>query len=188
MKSMTALLSVGAPPGLLANGSWAIRCSPDSVQVGTTCVDLYEASLWQIPAGNVALIKKVQKGRATPADLTAGGATQVGCTSSPFFQAAIPGTFPVTGNWTAPVYAASIPGVLPSTCVTWFQAEQACALSTKRLLTNEEWQRAAAGTPDPNVDDGTTLCNILATGAPSFTGSRSACVSGWGTFDMIGNV
>ncbi len=63
-----------------------------------------------------------------------------------------------------------------------------CALSGKRLITNQEWQRAAAGTPDSGVDDGSTLCNISATGNPSNTGSRSACVSKWGAFDMVGNV
>jgi hypothetical protein len=31
---------------------------------------------------------------------------------------------------------------------SWFQAEQACALSGKRLPTNREWQRAASGTPN----------------------------------------
>jgi hypothetical protein len=40
----------------VALGLWAIpvhaatlRCSPDSVKVGTVCVDKYEASVWQIP-------------------------------------------------------------------------------------------------------------------------------------------
>ena len=56
-------------------------------------------------------------------------------------------------------YAVSVAGVLPSTCLTWFQAEQACRLSGKRLITNQEWQAAAAGTPDPDdADDGTTTC------------------------------
>jgi formylglycine-generating enzyme required for sulfatase activity len=163
---------------------FAVTCSPDSVQVGPTCVDIYEASLWSIPATNARLVDAVQKGKATLADLTAGGATQVGCA---FQHAPIPSTFPITGNWTAPIYAASIPGTLPSACVTWFQAQQACALSMKRLLTNEEWQRAAAGTPDSGVDDGATLCNIAGTG-PTNTGSRSACVSNWNTYDMVGNV
>ena len=26
-----------------------LRCPPDSVKVGNTCVDTYEASLWSIP-------------------------------------------------------------------------------------------------------------------------------------------
>ena len=62
-----------------------------------------------------------------------------------------PANFPSTGNWTpvlgsnppSPgVYAVSIPGVHPSACTTWFQANQACRLSGKRLVRNDEWQAA----------------------------------------------
>ena len=106
-------------------------------------------------------------------------------------------TLPASGQWTpvlgssppSPgVYAVSIPGVLPSTCTTWFQAAQACRVSGKRLATNLEWQDAAAGTPDPGTDNGTTDCNISAAGNPVNTGSRSNCKSSWGVFDMVGNV
>ncbi|HEV7735288.1 MAG TPA: SUMF1/EgtB/PvdO family nonheme iron enzyme [Candidatus Binatia bacterium] len=164
-------------------------CPPDAVLVGTACIDRFESSLWQVPAAAAAVLTAVRNGTVTQSDLTATGATQVGCTDVSFGHAAIPATFPASGNWTEPIYAVSIVGVLPSACVTWFQAEQACALSNKRLATNQEWQRAAAGTPDSGVDDGATLCNIVSvTGSPSSTGSRSACVSSWGTFDMVGNV
>jgi formylglycine-generating enzyme required for sulfatase activity len=78
--------------------------------------------------------------------------------------------------------------VLPSTCTTQFQAAQACRLSGKRLLTNNEWQDAASGTPDSGVDDGATLCDIGPGGDPSPTGSRASCVSKWGASDMVGNV
>jgi len=36
-----------------------LRCPPDSVKVGNTCVDTYEASLWQIDPANVTLVRKV---------------------------------------------------------------------------------------------------------------------------------
>jgi hypothetical protein len=114
------------------------NCPPDAARVGTTCIDKYEASVWEIPdptGVNRPLVIKVQKGRATLADLTAGGATQLGC---PFVHTMYPPSFPDDGNWTAPVYAVSVPGVKPSMCITWFQAEQACALSNKRLPTNQE--------------------------------------------------
>jgi formylglycine-generating enzyme required for sulfatase activity len=82
----------------------------------------------------------------------------------------------------------SIPGVPPNSCVTWFQANQACLLSGKRLLTNREWQGAAAGTPDPGVaDDGSTTC-VTNSAGPADTGSRASCRSVWGAFDMVGNV
>jgi formylglycine-generating enzyme required for sulfatase activity len=149
-------------------------------------VDKYEASVWQIPAANQALLQRVQSGTATLADLNAAGATQINGSSS-CNAGQFPATFDATGNWTSPLYAVSIPGVKPTECVTWFQAEQACALSGKRLLTNQEWQRAAAGTPDPGTDDGSTDCNVASAGASVATGSRSNCVSSWGIFDMVGN-
>ena len=171
----------------LVAAGWAqagtLKCPPDSVKVGNVCIDTYEASVWQIPPSNTALVKLVQAGKATLAALTAGGATELGCI--PGSQTPYPASFSVNGNWTAPVYAASVPGVLPSTCISWFQAEQACALSNKRLVTNQEWQRAAAGTPDDAAS-----CNISNSVAPlpNATGSAPACVSKWGTFDMVGNV
>jgi formylglycine-generating enzyme required for sulfatase activity len=158
-------------------------------------VDTYEASVWQVPPSNTALVTKVQTGTVTLADLTGGGATQLGPSSS--CTPGWPANFPRGGNWTAVlgsnppspgVYAVSIPGVHPTTCIDWFQAAQACALSGKRLLRNEEWQRAASGTPDPGTDNGTTDCNITTVGAAVNTGSRSNCKSNWGAFDMVGNV
>jgi formylglycine-generating enzyme required for sulfatase activity len=157
----------------------SVGCAPDAVRVGPVCVDRYEGSTWQIPAANKTLIRRVQQGKATLAALQAGGATQLGCNPS---LAPYPATFPDSGNWTEPVYATSVAGVLPSTCISWFQAEQACALSGKRLLTNQEWQRAAAGTPED-----ASSCNTNSAG-PTPTGSLPDCVSRWGAFDMVGNV
>jgi formylglycine-generating enzyme required for sulfatase activity len=163
-----------------------LRCPPDSVNVGDVCIDTYEASIWQIPPSNALLVKRVQAGKAGLADLISGGATQLSpaSTCSPAF----PTTFEATGNWTSPLFAVSVAGVVPTSCVTWFQAEQACALSGKRLLTNQEWQRAAAGTPDPGTDDGGTDCNVGGLSVPLETGSRAKCKSNWGAFDMVGNV
>jgi hypothetical protein len=76
----------------------SLGCSPDAVRVGTACVDRYEASAWQIPAGATDVIAKVQAGTATVADLTGAGAVQLGCTGAPFNHTAYPGTFPTTGN------------------------------------------------------------------------------------------
>lgn len=109
-----------------------------------------------------------------------------------------PANFPANGQWTPAagftppspgVFAVSIPSVHPTACITWFQAEQACAASGKRLLTNQEWQRAAAGTPEGAAgDDGTTQCNTITASDAVNTGSRSACVSSYGVLDMVGNV
>lgn len=136
------------------------------VKVGPLCVDKYEASVWSNSDGT---------------------GTQYGHTAAPFNLTAYPGAFPPSGNWTTAVYAVSKAGVLPSTDLTWFQAQQACALSGKRLLTNAEWQMAASGTPDPGTDNLTTDCAV-SSADPANTGSRSACVSNWGANDMVGNV
>jgi hypothetical protein len=125
------------------------------VKVGPLCVDKYEASVWSVFDGT---------------------GTQYGAATDNY-----PGTFPDTGNWTTQAFAVSKAGVLPSASLTWFQAQQACALSEKRLLTNAEWQMAAANTPD------STSCNV-SSGAVANTGSFASCVSNRGVNDMVGNV
>jgi hypothetical protein len=168
-----------------------LRCPPDSVKAGNVCIDAYEASVWQVPASNPGLVRKIQRGTVTLADLRNGGAAQLSpAEANPAVHCTpgFPPTFDATGNWTSPLFAVSVAGVVPTGCVTWFQAEQACALAGKRLLTNQEWQRAAAGTPDPGTDDGDSDCNIFGLGRPVATGSRARCRSNWGAFDMVGNV
>ncbi|HMO78321.1 MAG TPA: SUMF1/EgtB/PvdO family nonheme iron enzyme [Candidatus Paceibacterota bacterium] len=77
--------------------------------------------------------------------------------------------------------AISVPEVKPWTYVAKPQAEQLCAKSGKRLPTPTEWYLGSLGTPD-NV----THCNLA--GSLALTGSLSACRSGIGSYDMIGNV
>jgi formylglycine-generating enzyme required for sulfatase activity len=129
------------------------------VRVGNVCVDVYEASVWSTPTGGT------QYGV---------GAPDYPCDRN--------------GNDCANVFARSVPGVQPSVWATWFQAQQACANVGKRLLTNAEWQLAAAGTPDPGVaGNGTATCNTSTTG-PTGTGSTGDCVSRAGVRDTVGNV
>jgi formylglycine-generating enzyme required for sulfatase activity len=79
--------------------------------------------------------------------------------------------------------------VTPSRDMTWFQAVAACENSRKRLPSNAEWQAAVIGTPDPGSDNGTTDCNTSTiTANVTETGSRRACVSARGAFDMVGNL
>jgi hypothetical protein len=176
------------------------KCPLDSVKVGDGCVGIYEASVWQIPdptGANKVLVRAIEKGKVTLGALTAASAVQLGCIGAPYNHANFPANFPPEGNWTplpgsSPptpgVYAVSIPGVLPTGCITQFRAAQACALSGRHLIRNDEWQRAAAGTPDPGAaDDGSTTCTTDSPG-PTLTGSRTACVSSWGVHDMVGNV
>jgi formylglycine-generating enzyme required for sulfatase activity len=107
-----------------------------------------------------------------------------------------PPGFPDDGNWSEPVHACSVRGSLPSGSVTWFQAQQACALAGKRLCTNAEWQAAVAGTVDPGGDNPTVdgACNTAQAGprgtahAGGTPGGTGSCVSRWGAEDMIGNL
>jgi formylglycine-generating enzyme required for sulfatase activity len=137
-------------------------CPSDSVRVGPVCVDTYEASVWSGPAGG----------------------TQYGATSDDY-------PCDDNGNDCTNIYARSVAGVLPSANITWFQAAAACRNAGKRLLSNQEWQMAALGSPQPTpgVDNGTTDCNTDSVLAAVPTGARSGCFSTVsGAFDMVGNV
>jgi len=161
-------------------------CPPDAVIAGNGCVDKYKASLWGIPPSETVTIQKVKDGTATLADLTAAGATQYGCAAMGL--EIFPPTFPLNGDYTEPLYAASIPGVLPSGCLSLPQSIAACKLSDKHILTNREYIAAAAGTPSYQGDDGATSCNTAYLYEPTVVGSRSACVSTAGAYDMVGNL
>jgi formylglycine-generating enzyme required for sulfatase activity len=162
------------------------KCGPDAVVAGTVCLDRYEASVWRVPnptTTNASLVRKIQLGRATRADLTAGGATQLGTASDDYAPCTNNGQ-----NCADDIYAVSLPSEIPSTDITWFQAQEACANSGKRLPTNAEWQVGANGTPDPGPDNGTTDCNTKSDGSASLTGARGSCVSARGAFDVVGNL
>jgi formylglycine-generating enzyme required for sulfatase activity len=131
---------------------------------------------------NAILVRKIQLGRATEVDLTAGGATQLGSESDDYAPCTDNGQ-----NCADDIYAVSLPSQIPSAFVTWFQAQEACANAGKRLPTSAEWQVGANATPDPGPDNGTTDCNTD-TALVSRTGARSGCVSARGAFDMVGNL
>ena len=172
---------------LAVSGAEATACPPDSVQSGDTCMDKYEASVWEIPnvPANKSLIGRVKAGRATLATLTsptaiADGVVQRGVSSDDY-------PCDDDGNDCTTIYAVSIPGVTPSRFNTWFQAAAAARNAGKRLSSNAEWQAAALGTPDPGPSPGAADCNTNSAG-PSLTGARANCVSGVGAFDMVGNL
>ena len=165
------LLIVGL--GLAAPAAEA-ACPPDSVQSGTACIDKYEASVWLIPSAETKLVKKIQEGKATLADLQAGG-FQRGLTDGDLLPECS-----VTGAGCTNVYAVSIAGVTPAAFINWFQAAAAARNSRKRLPTNQEWQVAALGTPSAS-------CNV-SSGLVANTGSTAGCVSDVGAFDMVGNL
>lgn len=144
----------------------------EMVKVGDQWVDRYEASVWF-------------NDDCTPPDY--GGLRDNWGT--------VAGTFPVNGTFTRPLYACSLQGVTPSRWLTWFQAQAACRAAGKHLITNAEWQTAAAGTHDPGASPAERgTCLTLSVG-PRATGNAGAapagtdsCISFWGVEDMVGNV
>jgi len=154
-------------------------------------MDKYEASVWHVPPGQTTLITKIRFGTATLVNLTsaeamAAGVVQLGLATGDLAANGCP----ATGNGCVDVYAVSIRGATPAAFISWFQAAAAGRNSFKRLPTNQEWQVAALGTPDTGgADNGSTTCNTdnLVPGVAR-TGSRSACISNVGAFDMVGNV
>lgn len=144
------------------------------VRVGPVCVDKYEASVWSEPTGGT---QYTDVAGSEPCNENGND-----CSKNDTQGKSNPNA----------IYARSVAGELPSSNITWFQAQQACANVGKRLLTNAEWQMAAAGTPDPGAgsdDDGATTCATSDITSPYLveSGSRSACVSNWQVNDMIGN-
>ena len=150
-----------------------LPCSPDSVRVGSACIDRYEASLWR--TSNNVVVAKIRLGTVTLADLTAAGAVQLGLTPGDLNAVGCENS----GYGCTGIYAASLRGVIPAGYLSWFQAIAAARNSLKRLPTNIEWQAAALGTPDGYP------C-ITSAGGRGLTGTPG-CVSDVGAFDMVGN-
>ena len=186
--ALAALGLLASATGAAGPPSGPLRtCPADAVVSGAGCIDKYEASVWRVPNStttNRALVARIQQGRAAAVDLAAGGATQLGVGHNDnYAPCADSGQ-----NCVDDIFAVSLPGVQPSANITWFQAQAACESSGKRLPSNAEWQAAVTGTPDPGSDDGTADCNTASAFAAIPAGSRSACKSAHGAFDMVGNL
>lgn len=192
---MRRTLSTWTGP-LVALGLWLLAspaaahhktCPKNAVKAGDLCFDTYEASVWQVPDPNGAnkkLAKRIRAGKVIdPFELAEAGAVPRGVAGDDY------GFCSDHGLNCVELFAVSLEGVTPSSHLTWFQAQQACANAGKRLPTAAEWQQAVAGTPDTGSDDGVHDCH---TDSGFFiampTGSRAACVSAFGTYDMVGNL
>ena len=170
------------------------RGADEMVKVGDFWVDRYEGVVV-----NAAFYDSGQCDGVCTEGTTCFGATGGAAPTDNY-----PSTFPHNGNVTSKdnlLYACSVRGVTPSRLMTWFQAAQACAASGKHLITNAEWQTAAAGTFDPGVWDGSAggvaKCNTNAAAhpGPRLTGSAGttpagsdSCISVHGAEDMVGNL
>jgi formylglycine-generating enzyme required for sulfatase activity len=182
---MTMALGFGLLMGMTPPAQAARTCGPDAVPAGAVCLDRYEESVWRVPnptTTNASLVAKIQLGTAIQADLTAAGATQLGTVVDDYAPCTVNGQ-----SCADDIYAVSLALVIPAANITWFQAQEACANSGKRLPTSAEWQIGATGTPDAGPDNQTTNCNSN-TGSVTLTGTRKDCESARGAFDMIGNL
>lgn len=188
------LLSVSLAIGILQlvapvareRGFAARRCGPHEVDAGTVCMDTFEASVWRVPdpdTTNALLVRSIRLGTARREALVAAGATQLGTAADDYEPCTDNGQ-----NCAGDIFAVSLPSETPSAFVSWFQAQEACANSGRRLPTSAEWQVAVSGTPDPLGDDGRTDCNVATDTGVAVTAERSACVSSRGAHDMVGNL
>ena len=137
MRTILRGITLSAALALLASTAMAgppsgplTKCPADAVVSGTVCMDKYEASVWRVPfptTTNKSLVKKIQQGKATAANLAAGGATQLGIGfTDDYAPCADSGQ-----NCANDIYAVSLPAVPPSANVTWFQAQAACKNARK---------------------------------------------------------
>lgn len=124
-------------------------------------IDRYEASVW---------------------DSEDGAGRQYGVNMDDY-----PSSFPKNGQLTVALYALSKSGVVPSNYITWFQANEACRASGKRLPFGDEWLAAARGTLDPGDSAGNSGACVTNAAGLRKTGGGTKCVSDWGAQDMIGN-
>lgn len=87
-------------------------------------------------------------------------------------------------------------GIKPTTQFTWKQAADACRAQRKRLCSEEEWERACKGPGGARFPYGkefdAAACNSSdAEGSArtvAFSGVFNGCGSGYGIFDLSGNV
>jgi len=168
----------GAINDILEAKAACVGSGPDDemVRVGSICVDKYEASVWDARQNGTQITQN-----ASCLQDTSLNPDPKNCYCHPKGNNCSSLTQGVL-NTTSAIYARSKKGVKAAAWFTWFQAQQACANVGKRLLTNAEWQMAAAGTNVTNcdVDSGVPILNN--------TGSHVQCISNWGVHDMVGGL
>jgi hypothetical protein len=83
-------------------------------------------------------------------------------------------------------------GSMPQTNVSLVQAQQGCKARGRRLCTASEWRGACGATFPYGGNYEASTCNtmdVLGSTRPiAASGSFPRCKSGWGTYDMVGNV
>ena len=99
----------------------------------------------------------------------------------------------VRGYWIDRYPHPNVAGKLPSTGMNWYEADHLCREQGKRLCSGIEWERACKGPEEfafSYADQPLDLaCHVDAyLDFPQPCGEYPDCVSGYGTYDMVGNV
>jgi hypothetical protein len=162
-------------------------CPAGMVESGVTCIDRFEASLWE--TDNPTAINLIKSGSVLSApQLIALGAIQRGVSGIDYTNSKCN----FNGGGCTNLYAVSIFGVIPARSANYFIGAAACRNSGKRLPSNAEWQAAALGTPDPGPREINSQnphpCNVGPNGQVALTGAHPKCRSDVGAVDMVGNV
>lgn len=149
------------------------------VRVGTGAsafwIDRYEATIWATAQGGGTPLSSIPPDGTPPS---------------------VGNPLPISGQGSTQIFALSVSSTQPAGRVSWFQANEACRASGKRLPTIDEWFAAGRDTPDPEVPSAGTNGTCLTMGSgPRATGqahlaptSGFRCISRWGVEDMIGNM
>jgi len=118
------------------------------------------------------------------------------CTGTRYGQAAddYPVGWPAAGPADTELYACSLAGQIPSGWLSWYRAKRACEAQGKQLCPVGPWGQACHGGKDTGFPYGPFMapgaCNdpLYSDNAVHPTGSFPDCTSGWGEFDMSGNM
>jgi hypothetical protein len=95
--------------GVYIGAATGTACPPSMVRSGPTCIDKYEASVWETT--DAAVIAKIKAGTVTLAELLqAAGAVQRGATSNNYDDGL---GCPDTGNGCVNLYAVAVPDLVP---------------------------------------------------------------------------
>lgn len=95
----------------------AAACPPDSVESGTVCMDKYEASVWYVPPSMTTLIRRIQNGGVTLANLTAPNAAAAGVVQLGLVSPVPPRATSLDAvRWTATAASTSMPSRSRESC------------------------------------------------------------------------
>jgi len=177
----------GAAPPILQDGSFTFAAALISAETGLLLQDIslapFEvlASSSQCPAGMV----KVPAGTFVMGDTSGVGYRDELPVHEVFLDAFCIDIYEYPGQ----------AGSVPEAGLSWVEAQARCTQAGKHLCTEAQWEKACKGPmgyiyPYGDTYDNTKCWTEMGynDGQPSASGARRRCKSGYGVFDMSGNV